>query len=119
MQDRVAGLMVKGSLPDELSQRLLALQRDRDPRNTRPCVMSCDESIVKFGRDDPRPSSVSCHAATPQSVILEERNLDKVETFGSETTVAFFEDSQYVACFLVENPSVSLHMEQGHDFGID
>jgi len=115
----VADLVAKSSLPDELSQGLLALQRDRNPRDTRPRVMSRDERIVKFGRHYSRPSSLSRHVATPQSVILEERNLDKVQTFGSETTVAFFKEAQYVACFLVENPSVRLHMEQGHDLGID
>ena len=53
--------------------------------------------------------------ATPQSIILEEHNLHKIQTHGSNTTVTFFQEAQYLAHFLVENASVPLHVEHGHD----
>jgi hypothetical protein len=52
--------------------------------------MSGDEGIIEVGRRDPGSSPFSRHVAVPQSIILEEHNLDKVQTYRSKTTVTFF-----------------------------
>jgi hypothetical protein len=78
--------------------------------------MSSDVSIIEVRRRDPGPSPLSRHVAAPQSIILEKNNLDKVQTCGSKTTVTFFQEAQCVAHFLVENASVPLHVEHGHDW---
>jgi hypothetical protein len=54
--------------------------------------------------------------AAPQSIILEEHNLNKIQTYRSKTAVTFFQKAQYVAHFFVENTSVLLHVEHGHDW---
>jgi len=53
--------------------------------------------------------------AAPKSIILEEHNLNKVQTYGSKTTVTFLQQAHYVTHIFAENTSVPLHLEQGHD----
>jgi hypothetical protein len=78
--------------------------------------MSSNVSIIEVRRRDPGPSPLSRHMAAPQSIILEEHNLNKIQTHGSKTTVTLFQEAQYLAHFFVENASVPLHVEQGHDW---
>jgi hypothetical protein len=52
--------------------------------------MGCDESIIEVGRPDPSPSPFGRHVASPQSIILEEHDLDKVQIQRSKTAVTFF-----------------------------
>jgi len=73
-------------------------------------------SIIEVRGRNPSSSPFGRHVAAPQSIILEENNLHKIQTHGSKTTETFFQEAQYVAHFFVENVSVPLHMEQGHDW---
>jgi len=75
----VASFVEKGSLPDRPSKSLPAIQRDRYPGNARPRVVSSDVSIIEVRRRDPGPSPLTRHVAAPQSIILEEHNLNKIQ----------------------------------------
>jgi hypothetical protein len=77
--------------------------------------MSGDESIIEVRRGDSGASSLSRDMATPQSIILEERNLNKIQPHWSNAIVTFFQEAQYIARFFVENMSMLLHVEQRHD----
>jgi len=114
----MAGFVAKRPLPDKPRKRLLAIQRNRYPGDTRPRVMSGDESIIEVGRRDPCASPFNRQVAAPQRIVLEEQDLDKVQTYWSKTTVAFFQETHYVGNFFVENPSAPLNMEQRHDQAI-